>query len=126
MWRLDPRNCWRQLSYVIKNHLVASKAPSATWFELYWCFTVLSMPLGRLHNIVICINDFSTLRDYRIIINHRQQMFINSDIPYPFNLMIINSKFTPQEIFISLATSQAFKLSNIYDFPLFSLFSTAC
>ena len=26
MSRLDPRNCWRQLSYAIKNQLVASKA----------------------------------------------------------------------------------------------------
>ena len=25
--RSDPGNCWRQLSYAIKNHLVASKAP---------------------------------------------------------------------------------------------------
>ena len=27
MSRLDPRNCWRQHSYAIKNQLVASKAP---------------------------------------------------------------------------------------------------
>ena len=27
MSRLVPRNCWRQLSYAIKNQLVASKAP---------------------------------------------------------------------------------------------------
>ena len=34
MWRLDPRNCWRQLSYAIKNQLRHPKPPTRVLYGI--------------------------------------------------------------------------------------------